>query len=99
MSVDLSKAQKGDEVKFHCRGETVISRMSEFPAEAFPLRLLHKDASQWAGDGSYCLSTHPFDIVAIEPAFDWSTAEPGIGVRQPVEDARRLAGNGGRDEV
>lgn len=89
MTVDLSKAKKGDKVKFRCGGEAAISVHDEGGK-------LYFDDYCW-GNGVPYLSDgrmgrlkdthnhwdaeqHPFDIIAIEPApFDWSTVKAGMG--------------------
>jgi len=80
--VDLSKAKKGDKVKFRCGGEAVIQDRKAntlfFNGEP------EQQACNWYWDGRFITMgreniDHPFDITSIEPpAFDWSTVKAGM---------------------
>lgn len=82
--VDLSKAKKGDKVKFRCGGEAVIKAAYKnnefeygfsFEGDDGTPTLYHRNANP---DGKG-IGPHPFQIIAIEPApFDWSTVKAGM---------------------
>lgn len=84
-TVDLTKAKKGDKVKFRCGGEAVIAdcdcsddfREILFDGCADTLIYDKMNRAYW------CTGHCPLDIIAIEPApepeFDWSTVKPGMG--------------------
>ena len=86
--VDLSKAKKGDKVKFRCGGEAVIKAAYKnnefeygfsFEGDDGTPTLYHRNANP---DGKG-IGPHPFQIIAIEPApFDWSTVKAGMAFRE-----------------
>lgn len=83
MSVDLSKARKGDKVRFRCGGGAVIAEIHPTGTAANSYRArfdiseidyFYSPAGLWTRT-----DTTVFDIIAIEPApFDWKDVRPGM---------------------
>ncbi len=88
MTVDLSKAQAGDKVKFRCGGDAVIESIGLYNASRkdYNVTLSGFDGHILYGvDGSYGFAEHKFiaDIIAVEPkAFNWADAKVGMGFRK-----------------
>jgi len=86
--VDLSKAQKGDKVKFRCGGEAVIDGHYPNDCDIFTLDIMGNLFDFYDNGGFYKKKQTPFDIISIEPApFDWSTVKNGMGFEDIVAGA------------
>lgn len=85
MTVDLSKARKGDKVRFRCGGEFTITGKSG-EGRLVSISLNDGVGADWYCDGRYLShEDRPFDIVQIIPApFDWKDVRPGMGFRHPT---------------